>query len=126
MRPALSELRRAQTLFEQQQMPQHALSALDSIAIIYNRMGDYAEAAHLYERALDAQHKAGLTREEAVTLHNLGRAHENLQEWDAARSELQPPRSSSEPPARLRARRGLCAARAGERRQRAGQSELPR
>lgn len=85
---ALSELRRAQTLFEQQQMPQHALSALDSIAIIYNRMGDYAEAAHLYERALDAQHKAGLTREEAVTLHNLGRAHENLQEWDAARNNF--------------------------------------
>jgi diguanylate cyclase (GGDEF)-like protein len=82
----LNELRRAQTLFEQQQMPQHALAALDSIAIIYNRMGDYTEAAHLYERALEAQHKAGLKREEIVTQHNLGRAHENLQEWDAARS----------------------------------------
>jgi diguanylate cyclase (GGDEF)-like protein len=69
-------------------MPQHALSALDSIAIIYTRMGDYPEAAHLYERALDAQHKAGLKREEAVTLHNLGRAHENMQEWDAARGEF--------------------------------------
>lgn len=82
----LSELRRAQTLFEQQQMPQHALAALDSIAIIYNRMGDYTEAAHLYEHALEAQHKAGLKREEIVTLHNLGRAHENMHEWDAARS----------------------------------------
>jgi len=82
----LNELRRAQTLFDQQQLPQHALAALDSIAIIYNRMGDYAEAAHLYERALDAQHKAGLKREEIVTLHNLGRAYENLQEWDAAHS----------------------------------------
>src|ERR1700728_2446494 len=82
----LSELRRAQTLFEQQQLPQHALAALDSIAIIYNRMGDYTEAAHLYERALEAQHKAGLKREEIVTQHNLGRAHENLQEWEAARS----------------------------------------
>jgi diguanylate cyclase (GGDEF)-like protein len=84
----LSELRRAQALFDQQQMPQYALSALDSIAIIYNRMGDYTEAAHLYERALDAQHKAGLKREEAVTLHNLGRAHENLQQWDAAHSDF--------------------------------------
>ena len=82
----LSELRRAQTLFERQQMPQHALAALDSIAIIYNRMGDYAEAAHLYERALEAQHKAGMKRDEIVTQHNLGRAHENLQEWDAARN----------------------------------------
>jgi diguanylate cyclase (GGDEF)-like protein len=84
----LSELRRAQTLFEQQQMPQQALTAVASIAIIYNRMGDYAEAAHLYERALEAQHKAGLKREEAVTLHNLGRAHENLQEWDAAHDDF--------------------------------------
>jgi diguanylate cyclase (GGDEF)-like protein len=84
----LSELRRAQALFEQQQMPQQALAALGSIAIIYNRMGDYAEAAHLYERALEAQHRAGLKREEAVTLHNLGRAHENLQEWDAAHDEF--------------------------------------
>jgi diguanylate cyclase (GGDEF)-like protein len=83
---ALSELRRSEALFEQQQMPQHALAALDSIAIIYNRMGDYTEAAHLYERALDAQHKAGLKREEIVTQYNLGRAHENMQEWDAARS----------------------------------------
>jgi diguanylate cyclase (GGDEF)-like protein len=84
----LSELRRAQTLFEQQHMPQHALTALASIAIIYNRMGDYAEAAHLYERALEEQHRAGLKREEAVTLHNLGRAHENLQEWDAAHDDF--------------------------------------
>ena len=84
----LSELRHAQTLFEQQQMSQQALTALASIAIIYNRMGDYAEAAHLYERALEAQHKAGLRREEAVTLHNLGRVHENLQEWDAAHDDF--------------------------------------
>jgi diguanylate cyclase (GGDEF)-like protein len=84
----LSELRRAQALFEQQQMPQHALAALGSIAIIYNRMGDYAEAAHLYERTLEAQHKAGLKREEVVTLHNLGRAHDNLQQWDAARDDF--------------------------------------
>jgi len=84
----LSELRRAQALFEQQQMPQHALAALGSIAIIYNRMGDYAEAAHLHERTLEAQHKAGLKREEVVTLDNLGRAHDNLQQWDAARDDF--------------------------------------
>ena len=82
----LNELRRAQSLFEQQHMPQHALAALDSIAITYNRMGDYTEAAHLFERALEAQHKAGLKRDEMVSLNNLGRAQENLQQWDAARS----------------------------------------
>ena len=85
----LNELRRAQSLFEQQQMPQHALAALDSIAITYNRMGDYAEAAHLFQRALEAQHKSGLKRDEMVSLNNLGRAQENLQQWDAARSAFE-------------------------------------
>lgn len=83
---ALNDLRRAQALFEQQRMPQHALAALDSIAIVYNRMGDYAEAAQMLERAIEAQHGAGLKREEAVTWHNLGRADENLRRWNSARS----------------------------------------
>ena len=106
-------------------MPQHALTALDSIAIIYNRMGDYAEAAHLYERALEAQHKAGLKRDETVTLHNLGRAQENLQEWDAARNAFAASLELSQP-ARLHTRPGLRAARAGHGRQCAGQSRTPR
>jgi diguanylate cyclase (GGDEF)-like protein len=48
-------------------------------------MGDYAQARNIYSRALKAQREAGLLREEAVTLHNLGRVYENLHEWDEAR-----------------------------------------
>lgn len=80
----LSDLKRAEAIFDELKLPDHSLTALNGIAILYNRMGDYAQARHIYGRALKAQHDAGMRREEAVTLHNLGRAHENLLEWDAA------------------------------------------
>ena len=81
----LTDLKRAQLLFDKLNKPLHSLTTLNSIAILYNRMGDYAQARDIYSRALKAQHKAGMQREEAVTLHNLGRACENLHEWDESR-----------------------------------------
>src|SRR5712671_1619148 len=78
----LTDLKRAQTLYDKLNKPQHSLTTLNSIAILYNRMGDYAQARYIYSRALKAQREAGMQREEAVTLHNLGRADENLHEWD--------------------------------------------
>jgi diguanylate cyclase (GGDEF)-like protein len=80
----LADLRRSQGLFEKHAMPTHALTVLNTIAILYNRMGDYPQAEHIYTRALKAQREAGMHREIAVTLYNLGRAHENQQHWDAA------------------------------------------
>jgi len=85
----LTDLKRAQAVFEEIDLPDHALTALNAIAILYNRMSDYAQAIHIYERALKAQRDAGMRREQAVTLHNLGRAHENLLEWDAADKAFQ-------------------------------------
>jgi diguanylate cyclase (GGDEF)-like protein len=81
----LSELRHADALFERIKKPLHAQTTLNSIAILYNRMGDYVQARRIYARALKAQREAGLQREQAVTLHNLGRVDENLHDWDAAR-----------------------------------------
>lgn len=81
----LADLKRAQGLYEQLKLPHHSLTALNGIAILYNRMGDYAQARHMYSQALKAQRDTGMRREQVVTLHNLGRAHENLQEWAAAR-----------------------------------------
>jgi diguanylate cyclase (GGDEF)-like protein len=80
----LTDLRRSQVLFEKLSMPTHALTTLNAIAILYNRMGDNEQAEHIYTRALKAQREAGLHREVAVTLYNLGRAQENQQHWDAA------------------------------------------
>jgi diguanylate cyclase (GGDEF)-like protein len=85
----LTDLKRAQAIFEEIDLPDHALTALNAIAILYNRMSDYAQAIHIYERALKAQREAGMRREQAVTLHNLGRAHENLLEWDASQKAFQ-------------------------------------
>ena len=85
----LADLKRAQMLYEQIGLVQHALTAVNGIAILYNRMGDYEQARHMYGQALKAQRAARLFREQGVTLHNLGRAHENLKEWDAARSAFQ-------------------------------------
>jgi len=80
----LADLRRSQLLFDRVGKPLHSLTVLDSIAILYNRMGDYAQAQHMYADALRAQRAVGLTNDEAVTLYNLGRTHENLQQWREA------------------------------------------
>jgi len=81
----LSDLRRAENLYEKLNKPVHSLTVLNSIATLYNRMGDYGQAVTIYSRALNAQREAGMQREEAVTLHNLGRAYENLHEWEESR-----------------------------------------
>jgi len=82
----LTDLKRARALFERLQRPLHAVTVENTIAILYNRMGDYAQARHYYEAALKAQTDAGLLREQAVTQYNLGRALENLRDWDAAQA----------------------------------------
>ncbi|MGD9599547.1 MAG: diguanylate cyclase [Steroidobacteraceae bacterium] len=81
----LADLRRAQGLYETLDKPAHALTAMNGIAILYNRMGDYAQARDIYTSALALQREAKMLREQAVTLHNLGRAHEYLGEWPEAR-----------------------------------------
>jgi diguanylate cyclase (GGDEF)-like protein len=82
----LIELRRADVLFEKLKKPLHSMTTLNAIATLYNRMGDYIQARHIYTRALAAQRQAGLQREQVVTLHNLARANENLHDWDASRA----------------------------------------
>ncbi|HEY3784310.1 MAG TPA: tetratricopeptide repeat-containing diguanylate cyclase [Steroidobacteraceae bacterium] len=84
----LTDLKRAQSLFDRLNKPLHSLTTLNSIAILYNRMGDYVEARSIYSRALKAQREAGMKREIVVTLHNLGRASENLHDWDSARQSF--------------------------------------
>jgi diguanylate cyclase (GGDEF)-like protein len=81
----LADLRRAEALFEKLKMPLHALTTRDGIATLYNRMGDYEQSKHIYTIALKDQRAANMYREEAVTLHNLGRTHENLGEWTPAK-----------------------------------------
>lgn len=113
----LADLKRAQSIYEQIKLPHHALTALNGIAILYNRMGDYAQARHMYSQALKAQREAGMRREQGVTLHNLGRAHENLFEWEEARKafaeSLVISRELKYPRAEAYALRGLAAVENG-------------
>jgi diguanylate cyclase (GGDEF)-like protein len=83
---AMGDVRRSQQLYERINMPQYALTVMNTIATIYNRMGDHEQAAQIYEHARSQQHDAGLRRDEAVTLYNLGRARQKMSQWDAARA----------------------------------------
>jgi diguanylate cyclase (GGDEF)-like protein len=80
----LVDLRRAQVLYDRLGRQYDALSCRDSIATLYSRMGDFVEAAHLYSEVLRMQRQAGMVREQAVTLHNLGRTYEDSRQWDLA------------------------------------------
>lgn len=64
----LSDLRHAEALFEEVGLALHALTTLNSIAILYNRMGDYEQARSIYDKALKKQRDLNLHREETVTL----------------------------------------------------------
>ncbi|HJW10239.1 MAG TPA: tetratricopeptide repeat-containing diguanylate cyclase [Albitalea sp.] len=111
----LVDLRRANQTFERLELPGQALTALNAIAILYNRMGDHEQARQTYEAALKAQQAAGMRREQAVTLHNLGRALENLGQWDAAQrafeSTLALSRELAYPRGEAYALRGLASVR---------------
>jgi diguanylate cyclase (GGDEF)-like protein len=83
---ALTDLRSAQSLFEQYKQPLRALIALNGIGVTYERMGDADGANHIFRRTLEALHDAGLKLDEAATLHDQGDAYAALQQWSAARS----------------------------------------
>ncbi len=80
----LADLRQAQDLFDRMGRHYDAVSCRESIATLYSRMGDNAEAAHLYAEVLRMQQQDGMVREQAVTLHNLARAYERSHQWDLA------------------------------------------
>jgi diguanylate cyclase (GGDEF)-like protein len=80
----LADLRQSIAINERLKLPQQVQTATNSVAILYNRMGDYGHAREYFEASLRSQQAQGLTREIVVTQHNLGRVLENLKEWDAA------------------------------------------
>lgn len=111
----LTDMRRAISLYEQLQQEQQARNALNGVAILYNRMGDAAQARHYYETSLARQEARGKTRETLVTLHNLGRVLENLGDWNGAQqafeNALQLARRLDYPRGEAYALRGLASVR---------------
>lgn len=86
---ALMDLRRAHQLYLKLDQAARVSNALNGIAIVYNRMGDHAQARDYYRQSLRAQVAEDAKRDQAVTLHNLGRATENLGDLDAARGHYE-------------------------------------
>jgi diguanylate cyclase (GGDEF)-like protein len=86
---ALMDLRRSHQLYLKLDASARVSNALNGIAIVYNRMGDHAQARDYYRQSLKAQAAVGATRDQAVTLHNLGRATENLGDPDVARQNYE-------------------------------------
>lgn len=82
---ALADLRRAYQLHLRAGARHRASNVLNTIAIVYNRMGDHSQARDYYVQTLKTQTETGATRDQAVTLHNLGRATESLGDLDGAR-----------------------------------------
>jgi diguanylate cyclase (GGDEF)-like protein len=91
----LADLRRALGLYERLRLPHHVQTTINGVAVLYNRMGDYAQARHYYEASLRAQAASGATREVIVTHNNLGRVLENLADWDAAQRAFETVQSMS-------------------------------
>eukprot|EP00581_Thalassiosira_minuscula_P000722 CAMPEP_0183738148 /NCGR_PEP_ID=MMETSP0737-20130205/53879_1 /TAXON_ID=385413 /ORGANISM="Thalassiosira miniscula, Strain CCMP1093" /LENGTH=588 /DNA_ID=CAMNT_0025972621 /DNA_START=66 /DNA_END=1832 /DNA_ORIENTATION=+ len=59
--------------------------SLNSIAFIYNKLGDYKKCVMISDRAIDiATNGRGLNRETAVAYANKGDAHKNLEDYDHA------------------------------------------
>jgi diguanylate cyclase (GGDEF)-like protein len=85
----LVDLRRAQALYEKLGLAQQAAGTLNGIAIVYNRMGDFAQSRAYLQQTLSAQLASGSLREQAVSWHNLGRANENLGNWVEARQDFE-------------------------------------
>lgn len=80
----LADLQKAKVLYERLNMPLHALTVLNNIAILYSRMSDYPKALEIYSTTLKGQRKAGLRRDSALTLHNIGRSNEHMGQWEKA------------------------------------------
>jgi len=85
----LHDMQRSLALYEKGDFPEHSRTAVNGIASIYNRMGDYAQAQQYFELASKAQLAAGLSREAVVSLYNLGRSRENLGQLDGAQRVYQ-------------------------------------
>lgn len=85
----LTDLDRAATLFDRLGLVEMRTTTQNSIATVYNRMGDAEQARRYYRMTLQEQQRTGLKRELVVTWHNLGRVNEQLADWPATEEAFQ-------------------------------------
>ncbi|MFS4458605.1 diguanylate cyclase [Bdellovibrio sp. HCB2-146] len=86
---ALVFLENAQTLFYEVEMPHKIRITLNSIAILYGRMGEDKKAIEYFTEVLEKNRAAGKKRNVAVVLYNLGRRYESLKDFTKAESSYE-------------------------------------
>ncbi|NQD37721.1 GGDEF domain-containing protein [Permianibacter sp. IMCC34836] len=85
----LADLQRSHGLYEKINKPVHARTVINSIATLYNRMGDFAQARQYYERSVRLLEAENEPSDLGIALHNLGRTLENLALYDDAQKAFE-------------------------------------
>ena len=86
---ALTSLQSAQNLFYELEMPNKLRVTLNSIAILYGRMGEDKKAIEYFTEVLEKNKAAGKKRNVAVVLYNLGRRYQALKDFALAEASYE-------------------------------------
>ncbi len=78
---ALTSLQNAQNIFFELELPNKLRITLNSIAILYGRMGEDKKAIEYFNEVLEKNKAAGKKRNVAVVLYNLGRRYQSLKDF---------------------------------------------
>ncbi|WP_413290014.1 diguanylate cyclase [Bdellovibrio sp. HCB337] len=81
---ALAHLQAAQKSFADLGNENKGRITLNSIAILYGRIGEDKKSIEYFQEVLKQNRKLGKKRNEAVVLYNMGRRYEDLKDIDAA------------------------------------------
>lgn len=81
---SLDHLIAAKDIFTQLELPQKKRITLNSIAILYGRMGEHEKSLTYFQEVLKQNKALGKKRNIAVVLYNMGRRYEDLKQFDKA------------------------------------------
>jgi diguanylate cyclase (GGDEF)-like protein len=86
---ALTSLQNAQNLFYELELPNKLRITLNSIAILYGRMGEDKKAVEYFTEVLEKNKASGKKRNVAVVLYNLGRRYQSLKDFAKAENSYE-------------------------------------
>lgn len=85
---SLAHLTSAKQIFSSLKLVHKERITLNSIAVLYGRMGENEKAITYFEEVLAQNKSLGKKRNIAVVLYNIGRRHEDLKKYDKALTYL--------------------------------------
>lgn len=86
---ALRLLHKAENTFGELKNDNKTRITLNSIAILYGRIGEDKKSLEYFQEVLKQNRQLGKRRNEAVVLYNMGRRYEDLKDYDAALQSYQ-------------------------------------